>query len=248
MDLIRHAIYKKLNGGSGGGSGGADWNASEGEHGYVKNRTHWVESEFITNIEEQTVNTEYDRYNASGEVQLSHPLVGGNTYVVSFNGEQFECVAFDNGVDVHIGGDGFPFTISHNYEWCGLFTPDAGTYTLKVTCKADTVHKLDKKFLPDDIGGGVFVVELDWDTSKVITPLNDIRDAWLNSKPIVIFWKEDYVTNMYTFKDGAVDEDGNFSYASFGKLSDFSYVRIAITSDGNFTYTLFDVSMSSGGK
>ena len=32
---------------AGGGMGGADWNAAEGEAGHVLNRTHWVEYGYL---------------------------------------------------------------------------------------------------------------------------------------------------------------------------------------------------------
>ena len=40
MDIFSYKLGQKSGGGSGGG---ADWNASEGEAGYVKNRTHYEE-------------------------------------------------------------------------------------------------------------------------------------------------------------------------------------------------------------
>ena len=38
MDIVEFAKMRKT---FGGGGGSADWNANEGEAGYIKNRTHY---------------------------------------------------------------------------------------------------------------------------------------------------------------------------------------------------------------
>lgn len=112
------------------------------------------------------------------------------------------------------------------------------------------VHRLDKKYLPTDICN-TFVVEVDWDAGKVITPLNEIRDAWLAHKMVVLF--ETDVTGssyVYNLQDGRVyneyDEGvtGNFASAAFVRINYGHIFFLHIDYEGNVTYTAYDVEMS----
>lgn len=109
------------------------------------------------------------------------------------------------------------------------------------------VHKLDKKYLPDDVGGGMFVVEVDWDADKVITPLNEIRDAWLAHKMVVLFGRLSAGTRMYTFAKGSVHgETGDLFSAVFANISVGHVYFYYINSDGTIEFESYDVEMTLG--
>ena len=142
-------------GGSGDGSGGsADWNASEGEAGHVKNRTHYEEiTEIATIAEEQSAvnNSEYG-FTFNGE-----PFVVGENYIVIMDGVEYKRTALSTNGMVYIGmteaiggTDPFMFVYGDGTGHVGLFADDA-THTFKITTTGVKVHKLEKKFLPDSI-------------------------------------------------------------------------------------------------
>lgn len=96
-------------------------------------------------------------------------------------------------------------------------------------------------------GGGVFVVEVDWENSRAITPLNDIRDAWLSHKLIQVFRvKADGEVCAYTFTSGFVDgKTGNFFAAEFSRFtSDHYYYIIYITQDGTVGSDAWQIDLS----
>lgn len=81
----------------------------------------------------------------------------GDTVTLKVDGVEYSLVAFDDGVPV-VGdsNDG----VNMKYGWCVACFPDEGAVDFygidshTVSYFVDVVHKIDKKFLPDDIGGG----------------------------------------------------------------------------------------------
>lgn len=154
-----------------------DWNQNDPDAlDYVKNRTHWEERSFAEILPECQ-----PRYASGDNVfwvdQTIEGVEVGNTYVVSWNGTEYECVAQeirDMDVSAVILGDiytlsdgsvgiaptGEPFAI-------GIFSADTaaslgagaqvkpfdGTteLTLSIYSKTNFVHKLSGKFLPDGV-------------------------------------------------------------------------------------------------
>lgn len=143
---------------------------------YVKNRTHWEEISGAEILPECQ-----PRYNSYDNVfwvdQTIEGVEAGNTYVVSWNGTEYECVATeisDLDVSATVLGDiytysdgsfgtaptGEPFAI-------GIFSADtsasigvgaqvkpfdgATELTLSIYSKINVVHKLPGKFLPDGV-------------------------------------------------------------------------------------------------
>lgn len=88
-------------------AGGGDWNAKEGEAGYVKNRTHWEEEgEPVQILPETKVVID----GGQGSVENVLPLIGDETYVVSWNGTEFECVGLSVGDGGIYIGDAYTAT------------------------------------------------------------------------------------------------------------------------------------------
>lgn len=164
-----------ISGGGTGGSGGADWNAKEGEPGYVKNRTHYEET-----IHHEAVNITWDG-NTDGLV-----CVGDWLYKVSnlaltdeeikstavnsvfgyFDlGEYWEncsvseeIVACLDGLLLFVRKEGAIF-YEYTFPEVGVYVGvEDGTHAIsEITIQESyetVVHKLDKQYLPDEVFNG----------------------------------------------------------------------------------------------
>ena len=114
---------------------------------YVKGRTHWVEDEkTITILEEQTV----DCSEAEAFIPVTAGFAVGDTVTVVWNGEAYECVAFD--ADSCVAVEGEPFCIFFAYgrpdSILLIMDKTQGTPTDSVSAKVNTVHHIDQKYLP----------------------------------------------------------------------------------------------------
>lgn len=142
----------------------SDWNQNDKTApDYIKNRTHWEEEDVIELIPETKVSIAED----SDYIELGYfdQLVIGQTYVVTLNGVRYKCVArlYDEEDSVLIGngtiyGDGDPsnnepFSCDSYGDGQIYLNATPGEYTFSLAIYNQTVHKLDKKYLPDDIGG-----------------------------------------------------------------------------------------------
>ena len=124
-------------------------------------RTHWEEVEEVEILAETTVTISAD--NSDEALPDTTQLTVGKTYFVILNGVSYECVAWysDDESAVIIGngdifggegGNGEPFSCdSYTDGEIYLNTEKAGTYTISVSTEENVVHKLDKKYLPDEV-------------------------------------------------------------------------------------------------
>lgn len=142
-----------------------DWNASEGEAGYVKNRTHYEEKNVI--IPNTIVNVPSSDLFAALPV-LDTAIVAGNSYVVELDNEKYTCVAWANGDVIYLGngnvypgvnkGENVPFSIDTYPDKTAFLNTQVGKEYVVSIATPGNVKKLDKKFLPDDL---VERIELD---------------------------------------------------------------------------------------
>ena len=161
MNIFDYAIFSKLNG---GGGGSADWNANEGEAGYIKNRTHYTEENKIEVFSGTVTASEY-------RMPLSVPdtAEGFNEVIVVYDGveNRFAIYEDEGGLKAAgnlelIGVQGgydvpycivFPvpsiFFIEHNDIINGV---EDVTHTFTIYFVIPSVHKIDRKYLPDGIG------------------------------------------------------------------------------------------------
>ena len=175
-----------ISGGGTGGSGGADWNASEGEPGYVKNRTHYEETAVVNEpiVISWDGNTE-GLTNPNGSVlykvsdlilsndQLNTTTItlnDGTEYIVGAMLDQCyitediamigEFAAFVRKSDVTAFGMTFPESGLYFVYFDGFYTSSLST-TEPIEHTKTIVHTIDKKYLPAGIGsGGVFVANI----------------------------------------------------------------------------------------
>ena len=124
-------------------------------------RTHWEEVEEVEILAETTVTIPED--NSDVDLPKTTQLTVGKTYFVILDGVSYECVAWysddENAVIIGNGaifggegGNGEPFSCdSYSSGDIYLNTEKAGTYTISISTKENIIHKLDKKYLPDQI-------------------------------------------------------------------------------------------------
>lgn len=148
-----------------GGNDGAqaDWNAKEGELGHVLNRTHYAEHFPGTSIVDGTFTMEGSIYKATAITPGF--LVIGTPYKVVWNGVAYNCVGYTDEYELPLlGGDGYPFLITDagSEVYINRNTAAKETISLSISIEEQTIyHKLDRNYLPDDIGGGA-----DWNAAE----------------------------------------------------------------------------------
>lgn len=175
-------------------TGGADWNASEGEDGYVKNRTHYEAEEIVNEPLNITWdgNTEglvsVDMVDGYGliackvsdailtkeQIEKGFSFVAKNFEDLPYSEQDMTINSIENSLVFAFQKDmiGFLFVHNDNAEFEDYVFPEKGLYftvsyafeepayilsfttTEPVEHTKTVVHKLDKKYLPDDIGGG----------------------------------------------------------------------------------------------
>lgn len=159
-----------------------DWNQNDStQPDYIKNRTHWEEV-FTGALLEETVIT-------NGAITSDIGFVAGNEYGITFNGVEYSCVATNIFADrirgIALGNLSFiPSDTSledTNEPFVILVYPEelreeVGAYAM-IACDADgtspeectlsvsgttaTIHKIDEKYLPDEIRIGRVYPESD---------------------------------------------------------------------------------------
>lgn len=161
FDPVMYALAKKGGSGSTGGGAPADWNAKEGEAGYVKNRTHWEEEGMTEVIPPTTVVFSDGR----GMIENGAVFKAGTTYVIKWNGVEYECVAADVFGDALVGdiytltggefggeSTGEPFVLAYSKEFGGIMVASldgSAEATVSVTKHGTVVHHLDPKYIKD---------------------------------------------------------------------------------------------------
>ena len=143
----------------------SDWNVNDSSSpNYVKNRTHWKEEKLVELLSETAVEaTAYGYHEVNGIYAFSE----GQTYYITYDGAEYECVARNDGYDaIYVGNqqimrDGnnwdFPETIVSDepffiFSYGGavlVYVPlTAGTHTFSIKGRTVTYHKIDEKYLP----------------------------------------------------------------------------------------------------
>ena len=139
----------------------ADWNAAEGEPGHVLNRTHYTERVITDIVPTKVIQLRDGLYTEAGLWEF----VVGESYVVTFQGEQYECVAFEStfmgmqtvsvGNEALYGGSnntGEPFAAARipDMEASGVIAP-VEICTIGIAGVKDVVHPLDDKYINNEV-------------------------------------------------------------------------------------------------
>lgn len=163
----------------------ADWNQNDSTaKDYVKNRTHYISRESRVVVPEQEVTTAVqDKFNIAvlnnadlDAIKTLYDSKDDTTFDVVFDGTSYSCKWLEEGVNripffgnlAIIDQEGstdigepfvFVFESFRNDAEITIACKVVGTHTVAVSYQQDVVHKIDGKFLPDDIGA----VQPDWD-------------------------------------------------------------------------------------
>lgn len=127
--------------GEGLGGGGADWNAAEGEPGYIANKPFGQVNGIM--VHETSVSAA-DQYDYTVISKINGPFIDGGVYTVTLNGVVYECTAWNDGYGaVYIGngnifgiekGDDSPFVCdSYPNGEIGFNANSAGEYTVSIS-------------------------------------------------------------------------------------------------------------------
>ena len=136
----------------------SDWNAAEGEPGHVLNRTHYENGTETKTLLDTSVTVASNQFQNVGYV----PLTEGNVYTVTWDGVEYECVAFISnalgfpapsiGNPYFSGGanNGMPFgfVTAIQYGQYGGAAMTNGSHTIKISEEVKAYKKLDECYLP----------------------------------------------------------------------------------------------------
>ena len=123
----------------------SDWKTNDETNvAYIKNRSHWIESNIIL------PDTEFNVVDGESETKnLYLAFHDDRNYFVTINGVEYEVSASwaGTGVAMLVNND-VPFTLWNYYlsEEIQFEYPDDGTYTVSI--REETFYKLDPKYIP----------------------------------------------------------------------------------------------------
>lgn len=154
-----------------------DYAAAEGEPGHILNRTHWVEKVGMVEILPDTT-IEYNEDEGHMAYIPSLVLEVGKTYIVKWNGTEYTCVVQDVSAfmetegavalgdlsDFGLNGNGEPFILLYLEGTLMAETDTTEPITISIKTDGKIVHKLDPKYLPDNVPS-IFNVDFDIDFS-----------------------------------------------------------------------------------
>lgn len=142
----------------------SDWSVNdETNPAYIQNRTHWMENVLAEIIPETYVDlSEGSAMGVLNGVQLNE----GSTYIVTWDGQEYTCLARDDGYsEIYIGnqtlsdGWSFPETIESDepfFIWAygdsnNEIRGSATNHTFILSGYVDSAHQLDERYIPDTI-------------------------------------------------------------------------------------------------
>ena len=142
---------------SSGGGTQADWNAAEGEPGYILNKPFGETEEFIIPETKYTF-SDMEGLSVAGESNLAL-LIPGETYTVKYNGVPYTCTviimqgttAMFGNLSIAGGDDtGEPFACTVSYEdvaGCMIVALD-GSSEATISISKNGVKQIDSRFIP----------------------------------------------------------------------------------------------------
>lgn len=204
-----------------------DWNASEGEPGYIKNRPFYDSTEETVLIDETITITDsyYENSQFIYEFGRNLGLAVGNSYNITFLGETFENVTYNGNMQFTLSsGATINIVDDHinSFPGDGMSRPfDAD---IKIWSTTEETVKLDPKYLPDS-------AKSDWNQNDPTAP------DYIKNRP---FWTGDPVEKTLFNNDFDIDNlcyDGTPLGLEIGKtytvcLNEDSYDVVCVGIDG----------------
>lgn len=145
-----------------------DWNALEGEAGYIQGRTHWSEMSIVDIFKDLEV-SELEEGAGLGILQGAYDIEAGKQYIVTYNGTEFSCTSAyyeEEGVNTAVvignvdalkgtGDSGEPFllmfVLPEFIEAIGaasmiMFLDGSSSAVISLSGETEIVHKLPQKY------------------------------------------------------------------------------------------------------
>ena len=89
------------------------------------------------------------------------------------------------------------------------------------------------------VGGSTLIVEANEERTKVLTPLNAIRDAWMSGRSVVLPLTRNGYTIVFTLTTGGVSvNNGDFLSAQFSRVSETGIEIYTVEANGTLAYQL----------
>lgn len=221
------------------------------------NKIYWSEIKdppfsATTEIAEIMPETTINIVGGDCDIDASIEIIGGNSYTVKWNGTVYECVAQAMSVGGEeyylIGNTGFldmdntgePFLI------CKIVTSEgamaqvivkdglsSSVNTMSIVGVKETVKKIDKKYLPDDIGGSgsepIIFTTMDFMSVTCNKTFEDCVTALnkFNTNVVLSFGGQGFITcSTHTLNNYSGQEYGNILYPNYQFIFDGSVITI----------------------
>lgn len=250
---IGSAIIGQARIGGGTAMGGADWNAQEGEAGYIANKPFGEIDNGETVIWEGDCNTEESSnnlwiYYPETEPSSSPYLQEGITYTATIGDDSVE---FTVPITDYIASKSETFAVAESYDADNGYAigitlnPDnyavGDTVHLKITSGGVTIKKIDPKYIENS-----FVINVNTYEMVVNTSADDIRNAVANKMPIYVCNEEneDYIL----VKDYSVGSNINIYFDTYDSSFVIYCGNNEVTIERQNSYTEFHAVESSGDK
>lgn len=145
-----------------------NWNAAEGETGYIQGRTHWSELDVVDIFKDLEV-SELEEGAGQGMLPGAYDIEAGKQYIVTYNGTEFRCTSAyfgEEGVNMAVvignvgalsgtGDSGEPFllmfVLPEFVEAVGaasaiMFLDGSSSAVISLSGETEIVHKLPPKY------------------------------------------------------------------------------------------------------
>lgn len=156
----------------------SDWSINDpADPAYIKNRTHWMETEYVTFIDNEIM--EFASFNeifTTDRIENDVVLIEGNTYTFTIDGTAYDCVAhlltdsgytclgnlsfFDDSLEDTL--ESFCVVCYNNAEISTMLLAHSGiqfattlegtSHVISLSGYVPRYHKIDEKYLPQLIG------------------------------------------------------------------------------------------------
>lgn len=214
-----------------------DWNQNdETAPDYVKNRTHYASVEIVDILPESEYAFEDKDGMMGTEFEGIIPIVSGETYQVTWNGVEYDCVCTElygitlvgDASSVTSGGafpsTGEPFiigTMSTQNKSMIAALDGSTNATVSIRQEQETIHKLDKKYLPEVAAVKYVTVEKSDDNTMVADATYAQITEWINAGLEVKCIYGEYVMSLVF----SYPELNGLAHAAMGNQYSFSCFR-----------------------
>ena len=182
--------------GAGGGGSQADWSVTDSaDPAFIKNKPFYISVEFGEIVPAQSVTfVAQSGMNIASYPPIGTELKAGETYIVTWDGTDYSCIASGYSNSVYIGnmsimggmdeGDtGEPFLIAMSSSQSMTVATEAGTHTVGISGKTEVVHPIDGKYLPTFV---VDATNLPAGTQEWGVLYNELNKAWNSGARILL--------------------------------------------------------------